>query len=113
MENHVLHGKKQCYLDINEEIRDVYPELWERKEELERLDFKAISREEYEAVASGIDEATRYLEIEGTAFISLVEIINGIYTLLLCIPYNKNDLTVDSEIRKAALDIIRALMKLS
>jgi len=101
--------RSSAALDINEEIRDVYPELWERKEELERLDFKAISREEYEAAASGIDEATRYLEIEGTAFISLVEIINGIYTLLLCIPYNKNDLTVDSEIRKAALDIIRGI----
>ena len=96
-------------LDIKQDTKDAYPMLWDKKEKLENLDYKEITKDEYEAAALVIQEAAEYLQIETTAFYGLAEIVNEVYTLLLCIPYMKSEEMVNSEQRDAAFHILRSI----
>lgn len=91
-------------LDVSQDMKDAYPELWDKKEKLEKFDFKAITKNEYEYANTLLQEAVRLLELESTAFYVLIEVINELYSLLLCNPYIGQ---TDNEHRGAALDIIK------
>lgn len=96
-------------LDVSQDMKDAYPELWEKKEKLERLDFKTITREEYEAASLLVEESVELLELETTAFYVLIELVNELYTCLLCAPYIGQASEDENQQRGAALHIIDAI----
>lgn len=96
-------------LDISQDMKGAYPELWDKKEKLEKLDFKDITREEYQAASLLVQEAVEILELESTAYYLLIESINELYTLLLCAPYITQATEVENQQRGAALHIIESI----
>jgi hypothetical protein len=64
-----------------------YPALWEKKEFLSRLKYQDISKEQYDQAILAIQSATISLETESTVYLSLAELVNDIYVILLCAPY--------------------------
>ncbi|TAH75115.1 MAG: hypothetical protein EWM47_00110 [Anaerolineaceae bacterium] len=96
-------------LDLSQDLKDAYPLLWEKKERLEQLNFKDITKEEYEAAILLVQEAVVLLEKESTAYYVLIELVNELYTMLLCNPYREVELAADNKHREAALHIIRSI----
>ena len=60
-------------LDLSQDMKEAYPELWEKKEKLEQLDFRAISREEFQAASQLLQETVELLEVESTAFYVIID----------------------------------------
>ena len=96
-------------LDLSQDMKEAYPELWEKKEKLEQLDFRAISREEFQAASQLLQETVELLEVESTAFYVLIDLVNELYTLLLCAPYIGQVSEVENQQREAALYIIKSI----
>lgn len=96
-------------LDISHDMKEAYPKLWDKKEKLEKIDFKDITQEEYEAAILLVQDAAVFLEVESTAFYSLIEIINELYIILLCTPYIDMDMMTNGEHKEAAFHIIRGI----
>jgi hypothetical protein len=98
-------------LDISSDMKEAYPTLWDKKEKLESLNFKDISKKEYEEATLLVQEAAALLEVESSAHYNLIEIANDLYTLLLCIPYIDQAAMDNNDHRDAALQIIRSINK--
>lgn len=94
------------------EMNTFYPTLWERKEFLASLDYKAIDRENYEKALSQLRAAVFILETEQNLYYSLQEIINEVYVLLLCSTYSGMTEGVATEAKEAALHIIKEINQL-
>jgi hypothetical protein len=109
LDSYIYMIRSSAMLDITQDMENVYPILWEKKEKLERLDFKDITQVEYEASAFNVQEAVDILEVEFTAYYSLIEIVNELYTLLICEPYFVKDLASGKEQKEAALYIIESI----
>ncbi len=78
--------RSAAMLNISEEFKDAYSDLWESKEKLEKISFKDITKDEYEAANQLVSEAVLYLESEVTAYLALMEVINELYAVLVCVP---------------------------
>lgn len=74
-------------LEREKGMEEFYPGLWEKKEQLSRMDFRHLTQDDYEKAQSLLHAATQTLNTEITAMIGLQEMVNEIYTLLLCAPY--------------------------
>ena len=48
-------------LDISHDMKEAYPKLWDKKEKLEKIDFKDITQEEYEAAILLVKEAASHI----------------------------------------------------
>lgn len=96
----------------NDEGKNFYPVLWEKKEQLAQVDYKDITKEVYEKAINTLRAATFILETETTVYYGLQEIVNEAYAILLCKPYS-GMVTSDSEktasVKKAALTIIEEI----
>lgn len=108
-ESYIYMIRSRAMLDITEEKKDMFPSLWEKKEKLERLNFKDINKEQYEDAELLIREALVYLETEITAYYSLIEIVNELYALLICCPYICTETLEDKELKEAADKIISSV----
>ncbi|MDF2542208.1 MAG: hypothetical protein K0S47_1926 [Herbinix sp.] len=64
-----------------------YTDLWEQKEFFARLKYKELTKNEFEEAIEVLKRVSKFLETEVTACYSMQEIVNEIYTLLLCNPY--------------------------
>ncbi|CRZ33749.1 hypothetical protein DFR55_1038 [Herbinix hemicellulosilytica] len=100
--------RSSALLDSVKDIENIYPDLWEKKENLEKIDFKNITKEEYERAINLISEAVKFLETATTAYYSLTELVNDLYALLVCDPF-KGDTSEEKELKEAAFYIIREI----
>lgn len=106
-ETYIYLIRSSAALDITDDIKDEYPKLWEKKEFIEKLDFKNISRDEYEIAINMVKDAALFLELLSTTYYNLMEIINEIYTILICSPYIGIGTNEDKAQEEAGLYIIR------
>ncbi len=83
-----------------------YPTLWEKKEFLLQLDYKDITKENYEKALSLLQAATIILETETNLYFGLQEIVNEFYTLLLCAPYSGMVVSDTEKAQKAAAKVL-------
>ncbi|NLO08367.1 MAG: hypothetical protein GX129_00645 [Clostridiales bacterium] len=111
LETYIYIIRSCAMLDISSDMKEAYPELWDKKDQLEILDFKDISNKEYEEASLLVQEAAALLEIESSAYYNLIEIVNELYTILLCAPYIGQASENNNEHRKAALHIIGSINK--
>jgi hypothetical protein len=92
-----------------EDMDTAYPGLWEKKDFLSGLEYKDITRENYDKAWNALQIATLTLETETTVYYSLQEIVNEVYVLLLCSAYqgmvdNNSDLA-----QKASFTVIKEI----
>lgn len=109
LESYIYIIRSCAMLDITQDMKGIYPELWEMKEKLEKLNFKEITKEEYDRSTSLVQEAVVILEVETTAYYNLIEIVNNLYTLLNCAPYSEMDVVSGKKENEAALYIIESI----
>lgn len=79
--------RTSAMLHKNEDMDKSYPQLADKKRHLEKLQFKNLSHEEFSEAYDMMKSAISTLEKETTIFITLQEIINAIYIILICYPY--------------------------
>lgn len=108
-ETYIYIIRSSAMLDFVEDSKDIYPNLWEKKAELEKLDFKNITKDEYEAAIRLVPEAGAFLERETTAYYNLMEIVNELYTILICAPYEGDKSSIEKEQEEAAFYIINSI----
>lgn len=98
--------RTSAMLHENEDMDKCYPELGEKKRHLEKLQFKNLSFEEFNQAYSMLKSAISVLEKETTLFITLQEIINALYIILICYPYAGMSQPDDQKAWDSALEII-------
>lgn len=79
--------RTSAMLYSEEGLKELYPQLWEKRACLAEISYKDITKEEYQKALTMLQAATLILETETTVYIGLQELTNEIYTLLLCTPY--------------------------
>lgn len=105
-----LYILRTCAMLSREEgMEEFYPGLWEKKEQLSRMDFKQLTQEDYEKANMLLQAATLTLETEITVLLGLQEMTNEIYTLLLCAPYAGMVSTDFADAKDAAFVIIEKI----
>lgn len=82
---YMLRTSAMLYHD--EAMEALYPELKERKEVLDQIGYKDISKENYDKAEGLLRAVSLLLEIETNVYYSMIELVNEIYALLLCQPY--------------------------
>jgi hypothetical protein len=87
----------------------LYPGFWEKKEQLAHTDFKDMTKEGYNRALSILQAAALALESETTVYLSLQEIVNEIYAILLCFPYAGMAASEDAAAGEAAFAVIREI----
>lgn len=108
---HIYLVRSAALLDFPFDGKDIYPDLWDKKVQLEKLDFKNITKEEYDSATDLLSDAVTFLEIETTAYFSLMELVNELYALIICTPFAKDDSSDDTEKRDAVFNIINEINK--
>lgn len=109
LETYIYLIRSSATLNITDDIKDEYPKLWEKKEFLEKLDFKNITRKEYETAIDMVKDAALYLELISTTYYNLMEVINELYVILICSPYIGIGSHEDKIQEEAGLYIIRGI----
>lgn len=109
LETYIYLIRSSATLNITDDIKDEYPKLWENKEFLEKLDFKNITRKEYETAINMVKDAALYLELISTTYYNLMEVINELYVILICSPYIGIGSHEDKIQEEAGLYIIRGI----
>lgn len=98
--------RTSAMLNLDPDMESLYPKLWEKKEVLEHLDYKNISKSLYEEALQGIKQSALALEAETYVYYSLQEIINEVYAILLCTPYTGIDVSRNEKLEHAVYSII-------
>jgi hypothetical protein len=83
-----------------EGMEECYPELAKRMNQLSKVDYKNITKEAYDQCVSALQVATLMLEIDTTIYFGLQEIVNEVYTMLLCSTYAgmvENDFSIATD----------------
>lgn len=109
LDTYIYLIRSSATLDIKDDIKEEFPKLWESKVFLENLDFKNITKQEYEMANKLVEDAALFLEIMSTTYYNLMEIINQLYVMLICAPYIGTSSNDDKEQEDAALYIIRSI----
>jgi hypothetical protein len=90
-----------------EGMEEAYPELVKKLQLLKTIDYKSITKKDYDKALILLEAATLILEADTTAYFSLQEIANEVYTMLLCSTYYgmaENEYKAEAE---SAVAIIR------
>lgn len=95
-----------------EGMEESYPELVNRLKQLKKIDYKSITKKDYDKVTVLLQDVTRILEADTLAYFSLQEITNEVYAMLLCSTYqgmleDENEAEV-----KTAINILSAVNEL-
>ena len=109
LETYIYIIRSCAMLDLSSDIKEAYPVLWDKKEQLERLDFKNITKNQYDEATSLVQEAVVFMEAESSAYYNLIELVNELYTVLLCTPYIGQASEEHNKYREAALHIIKSI----
>lgn len=70
-----------------EQMEVYYPKLWEYKTYLSKINYKEITKTEYDKAKDILLAVSGFLEAETTAYYSLQEVVNEVYAMILCKPY--------------------------
>lgn len=108
LETYIYLVRSSATLGTLDEMKHSYPVLWKSKEKLETLDFKSLEKDEYDTTFKQIQEALVFLEEEFTAYYSLIEAVNELYTILNCTPYVEINKSRDN-VQEAAFHIITSI----
>lgn len=87
LETYIYIIRSRAILDITDNIKGEYPGLWSKKEALEKLNFKDITKKDYEDAEALIKEVGFFIDTISTAYYVLMEIINQLYVVLISAPY--------------------------
>lgn len=84
-----------------EGMEESYPELVKKLQQLQTIDYKSITKKDYDKTVTTLQAATLILEADTTAYFSLQEITNEVYAMLLCSTYrgiaeNENEAEVST-----------------
>ncbi len=90
-------------------MESLYPGLWERKDFLTHISYKDITKEDYDKALRSLQAVTMTLETETFIYFALQEIVNEVYTLLLCAPYAGMVSSDAKEAEDASISIIREI----
>jgi hypothetical protein len=90
----------------------IYPGLWEKKEYLSHQQYKEMKKEDFDKALTSLQAATLTLETETTVYLSLQEMINEVYTMLLCSNYAGMVNSESEAAQKAAFIIIQSINKI-
>lgn len=101
--------RRSAMLDFPEDGKDLYPELWDKKSCLEKLDFINITKEEYKAATEVISQAVTLLKTESFVYYELLDLINSLYTILICAPYKGEKTLQERKQEEAAFYIINGI----
>ena len=71
-----------------EGMEEAYPELVKKLQQLKAIEYKSITKKEFDKAMILLEAATLILESDTTAYFSLQEIANEVYTMLLCSTYH-------------------------
>lgn len=81
------------------DVSGVYPRLGEMVKELEAADYENMPEEEYDRLASILEEAARYLQEQTNFYYNLQKVVNGIYAVCLILPYCKEEKQLEKACR--------------
>ncbi len=95
-----------------EGMEDSYPELVKKLQQLKTIDYKGITKKDYDRAVNLLETATLILEADTTAYFSLQEIANDAYTMLLCSTYQGMAENENKEFADKAVAIIREINEL-
>lgn len=112
LESYLYILRSSALLEVKKEPDPIYPGLQELKKTLFGQDYKNITAEEYEKADQELKEAAAFLEAEIDIYYILQEIVNEVYTLLLCEPYAGMSVSTHEQAGKAALEVVRELNSL-
>lgn len=93
-------------INHEEDMAALYPDLWDKTEHLLHLEYKDITFENYDKAVNTLKAATLFLETEISVYFELQEIINEVYTMLLCSAYSGMVLSDFYDAKNAANSII-------
>ena len=93
-----------------EGMEEYYPELNKRMEQLYSVDYKNIGKDVFDQCVSTLQVATLILETETTVYFGLQEIVNEVYSMLLCSPYAG---MVGNEFSVAADTVVKILHQIN
>ncbi len=71
-----------------EGMEESYPELVKKLQQLKTIDYKSITKNEFDKAVILLEAATLILEADTTAYFSMQEIVNEVYAMLLCSTYH-------------------------
>lgn len=109
LDTYIYIVRSCAMLDMSPDMEKTFPMLWKNKEKLEKIDFKGITEDEYDAATLLIRESATCLENESSAYYGLIELVNELYTLLLCSPYMGLTSSYSNDHTEAALHIIDSI----
>ena len=95
-----------------EGMESEYPWLWDQSQRLSKMDYKNLTRAQYDEMEEILAEATQILTKDTEHYYFLQEMVNELYALLLCKPYVKIEEDPLKEQIEAALDIIQTVSEL-
>lgn len=98
--------RSSAMLEPMDELEKMYPSLWEAKLYFSQLDYQKLDQSEYERARERLEEATALLNRESSFYLSLQEIINEVYAILLCRPYAGMEQSRDDH-----WDVVSALLE--
>ncbi len=88
LESYLYMLRSAAVLADRSKLESLYPELWEKKEQLAKVDYQNITHDVYEKAMNTFRSAVFVIEIESSVYFSLQEVVNDVYALLLCSPYS-------------------------
>lgn len=111
LDTYIYIIRSRATLDITDNIKGEYPQLWSKKEDLEKLDFKKITQKDYDDTSASLEEIGLFIDTISTAYYVLMEIINKLYASLICSPYANTVSNEYKEQETAAIYIIDNINK--
>lgn len=104
--------KTSAMLESTEDMKTVYPALWENKTFLEQLTYKNITQELFQEAEVHLRKASQFLPEEINVYYNLQEIINVVYAILIVAPYTGLGMNSYQKQDEAALSIISDVNRL-
>lgn len=95
-----------------EGMESEYPWLWDQSQRLSKMDYKNLTKTQYDEMEEILAKATDILTKDTEHYYFLQEMVNELYALLLCKPYVKIEEDPLKDRIEAALDIIQAVSDL-
>jgi hypothetical protein len=92
-----------------EGMEEYYPELAKRMQQLAAVDYKNITKQIFDQCVGTLRVATRMLETEITVYFGLQEMINEVYTMLLCATYAGMVENEHEDAAASAMSILREI----
>ncbi|NLJ95962.1 MAG: hypothetical protein GX321_02315 [Clostridiales bacterium] len=111
LDTYIYIIRSRATLDITDTIKEEYPDLWSKKEALEGLDFKEITKKDYEEASALIEEVGFFIDTISTAYYVLMEVINQLYVILICASYVGTVTNEEQKLEDAAFYIINDINK--